>query len=105
MNRLVVSVVLIAVAIVFFAMGRYSGVHQPPVGPRGPIAVGASIDIKCGDTKITVSTGNNKGECETGGGPPANNAGCTDGKNSASASCVSGCNQSAGSGSCKITRL
>jgi hypothetical protein len=101
MSRPIVSVVLIAVAIVFFVFGRYSGVHQPPVGPRDPIAVGASLDLKCGDTNYTVSTGNKGGECASGGN--GNNAMCDDGKgNTAEVNCSSGCKSSKGSGSCTI---
>jgi hypothetical protein len=93
----VVSVVLIAVAIVFFAIGRYSG-GRPPVHvwPRGPIAIGASIDLKCGDTTYTVSTGDNQGECKTG--PGAQNATCGSKGGGAKASCASGCMSSSGSG-------
>ena len=102
MSRPIVSVVLIAVAIVFFVLGRNSGVHQPPpVGPRDPIAVGASIDVKCGDTKYTVSTGNNRGDCASNGN--GNSAVCDDGKgNSAEVTCANGCTKTKGSGSCTI---
>jgi hypothetical protein len=48
------------------------------VWPRGPIAIGASIDLKCGDTTYTVSTGNDQGNCATGANGQV--ATCTDGK-------------------------
>jgi hypothetical protein len=105
MSRTVVSVVLVAVAIVFFAIGRYSGVHRPPfMWPRGPTVIGASIDLKCGDTTYTVSTGNDQGDCKTG--EPPTTAGCSDGKgNGAEVSCLSGCTNSSGSGSCTVKKL
>ena len=99
-SRPAVSIVLDAVAIVFFAIGRYSGGRPPVVvWPRGPIAIGASLDLKCGGTTYTVSTGDNKGQCKTG--PGAQNATCGDG-GTAEASCASGCISSSGSGSCTV---
>lgn len=104
MTRPVVSVVLIAVAIVFFAIGHFSGVHRPPVWPRVPTVIGASIDLKCGDTTYTVSTGNSQGNCSTGS-TPAQNATCSDGKgNGAEVSCGHGCMNSSGAGSCSVKK-
>ncbi len=68
----------------------------------GP-AVFASVDLVCGGTTYTVSTGNsNKGaECQAGGN--GNNALCDDGQgNKAEVNCSSGCKSAAGSGSCKV---
>jgi hypothetical protein len=101
MSRPVVSIVLIAVAIAFFAIGRYSGGHRPPVWPRGPTVIGASIDLKCGDTKYTVSTGTDHGNCSTQG----QTATCDDKGGHAEASCASGCISSNGAGSCSVKKL
>jgi hypothetical protein len=71
-------------------------------GGTGP-AVFASVDLVCGGSTYTVSTGNgNKGaECKTGGN--GNNAICDDGQgNGAEVNCSSGCSSSKGSGSCKV---
>jgi hypothetical protein len=68
----------------------------------GP-AVFASVDLVCGGTTYTVSTGNsNKGaECQTGGN--GNNALCDDGQgNKAEVNCSYGCKSAGGSGSCKV---
>jgi hypothetical protein len=59
----------------------------------------ASVDLKCGDTTYTVSTGNNRGSCTSGGN--GQYASCDDGNGSgAIAYCTSGCASSSGSGSC-----
>lgn len=100
-SRPVVSALLIAVAIVFFAIGHYSGVHRPHVFPRGPTVIGASIDLKCGDTKYTVSTGTDHGNCSTQG----QTATCDDKGGHAEASCASGCIQSNGGDSCSVKKL
>jgi hypothetical protein len=97
-TRLVVSAVFVAVAVVAFILGRYTG--QPPmVGPRGPTVVGASIDVECSNGKTyTITTGNNRGKCKrvSDGGV------CTDAHgNDATTSCVSGCVETSGSGDCK----
>jgi hypothetical protein len=63
MSRPVVSVVLLAVAIVFFIIGRYSGLRHSPLVVSGPAVEGASIDLVCGSTKYTVSTGTGGGTC------------------------------------------
>jgi len=104
MNRTAVAGAFVAVAIVAAVIGRYSGTNRPPVvGPKGPIAVGATIDLKCGDRTYTVSTGNSQGDCTAGPTTPAGQATCTDGKgNAAEVSCAHGCMNSHGSGSCSI---
>ncbi|MBX6324235.1 MAG: hypothetical protein IRY94_20675, partial [Rhodospirillaceae bacterium] len=72
-------------------------------GGGGSTVVYAAIDLKCGDSTITVSTGNKKGSCgqTTVGG--ADYTKCSDGKgNYAYANCAEGCTQSGGSGSCTM---
>jgi hypothetical protein len=67
--------------------------------PTTPIF--ATLDLNCGDRTYTVSTGNNKGECQSSG--TGKNAVCGDNSgNSAEVSCASGCLNAKGSGSCKL---
>jgi hypothetical protein len=102
MNTPQVLVVAGAVVISALFIGRYTGGNRHVVvGPVGPSIIGASIDLQCGNTKYTVSTGNNQGECKTGAKP--GNAVCSDlNGNEAEVSCADGCVSSKGSGSCAI---
>jgi hypothetical protein len=103
MTRPVMSAIVVAVAILFFILGLYTG--QPPVvGPRGPTVIAASIDVKCADgTKYSLSTGNKRGKCIAAAGQGNTVANCDDGKgNRADLNCANGCSSTAGSGSCTI---
>ncbi len=63
----------------------------------GPSVVFAGTSLKCGNSVISVGTGNDKGNC-TGKGATRT---CTDGSgNSATASCKGGCGDTAGAGFC-----
>jgi hypothetical protein len=63
----------------------------------------ASIDLTCGNNTYTVTTGNNHGQCKSGGN--GNNAICDDGHgNGAEVLCSSGCTSSSGSGACTKAR-
>jgi hypothetical protein len=104
MDRPIVFTLVLVAALSAFAIGRFSGSgNRPPVVVQTGFPVpAASIDLKCGDTKYTVSTGNTQGECQTGS-TPAQNAVCSDGKgNSSEVSCGHGCMNSKGAGSCTI---
>ncbi len=72
--------------------------------PIGPTSVPATISLDCGGKKYTVSTGTNKGNCETaidGKSATCNDGGYPSG-NTSQASCASGCIQSTGAGSCTM---
>jgi hypothetical protein len=90
-NFLAAALAGVLVLAVGLAAGWYAGENQG--------VSYATISLVCGATKYTVSTGNNKGNCQTGGN--GNNAICDDGKgNSGKVQCDGGCQSSAGSGSC-----
>jgi len=89
----------VAVLVVLFAF--YVGFK---VGGRGTFGTGgtktayASLDLNCGGTTYTVSTGTSGGECKSSG----QNAVCGDGGNTTEVSCASGCIDANGSASCSI---
>lgn len=71
---------------------------------QGPGVAYATTSIKCGGTVYQVSTGTQGGSCSTGGvgGQTHTNGSCSDGGNTASADCTSGCGATSGAGSCLI---
>jgi hypothetical protein len=75
-----------------------------PDGGGGTGVVYAGTSIKCGNTVYEVSTGTKAGLCATSGpaNAPVESATCNDGGNRAGANCKTGCEGTAGSGSCTI---
>jgi len=70
----------------------------PPGGGSAPGVIYASMDISCGDTTYTISTGDNKGECKKSASGETGICGSPG--NEAFVSCASGCIETKGSGSC-----
>jgi hypothetical protein len=63
---------------------------------KPPQVLKSTIEKTCGDKTYVLSTGTKKGTCGTG----VTVAECSDGANSARATCSKGCESSTGAGSC-----
>ena len=99
-RSLFTTAVVVGISSFIFMACSQRMIGQPsPTTFVGPIPVYATIDLSCGDKTYTVSTGNNKGECQSSG----QNAVCGDsGGNSTEVSCASGCMNAKGSASCTV---
>jgi hypothetical protein len=91
----------VAIVTALLNCAALSATAAVPAGPATKIAqppkvMKSTIEKTCGNVTYVLSTGTKKGICGNG----VSVAECTDGGNSAKASCSKGCESSTGAGSC-----